>query len=197
MNQSGRTFIEAVVAVTILGMSALAATPPLFRAHGEAAVTQLDRRLRALVFRCRSVALMRGRAVALVFDQPSDGGWRIFVAEHGDGDGVLQVDIDSGIDLVTSDPIRIEAGGAGPGILQGIRVPDPLGGGWLDGNLADPVRAGRGDKITFTPAGTATPASIYLTDHRSCMRVVRVYGATGRAYSLSWKLGWSAWRRTS
>ena len=195
MDQSGRTFIEVVATVAILALSVLAAIPTLERARGDAAVSQLDRRLRALTFRCRSTALLRGRAVAIVFDHRPDGGWWIYIAEDGDGDGVLQVDIDTGVDPVTFSPIRIKAGAAGPGILAATRVPDPLGSGWLGGDLADPVRAGRGDKITFSPGGTATPSSVYLTDHRETMRVLRVYGATGRAQSLRWNVGWSAWRK--
>ena len=62
------------------------------------------------------------------------------------------------------------------------------------GNLSDPVRAGRGDIITFTPRGTATPASIYLTDHRARMRVLRIYGGTGRVISKVWRSGWPEWR---
>jgi hypothetical protein len=65
----------------------------------------------------------------------------------------------------------------------------------LRGDPDDPVRAGRGDIITFTPARTATPSSVYLTDHHNRMRVLRVYGATGRVYSLVWRKSWSEWRR--
>lgn len=194
MAESGRTLVEGLATITILALSALAAAPVYEGMRGEAAVSSLDRRLRALVFRCRSTALMRGRTVALVFDERSDGGWMIYVAEDGDGDGVLQRDIDSGTDPVVTRPIRLAAGEAGPGILTAVRVPDPLGRGALRGDLTDPVRAGRGDKISFSPAGTATPASVYLTDHRRCMRVVRVYGATARAYSMAWRVGWPAWR---
>ena len=194
MKQTGRTLVEGLAAITLLALSALAAAPVFEGMRGEAAVSSLDRRLRALVFRCRSTALMRGRSVALVFDARPDGEWQIYVAEDGDGDGVLQRDIDSGIDPVVTRPIRIVAGEAGPGILTDVRVPDPLGGGSLRGDLSDPIRAGRGDKIAFSPGGTATPASIYLTDHRRCMRVVRVYGATARARSMAWRVGWPSWR---
>ena len=48
-----------------------------------------------LIERFFQTALMRGHAVAIVFDRRPDGGWNIFVAEDGDNDGVLQADIDS------------------------------------------------------------------------------------------------------
>jgi hypothetical protein len=194
MAQSGRTLVEGLATITLLALSALAAAPVFEGMRAEAAVSSLDRRLRAMVFRCRATALMRGRTMALVFDERPGGGWTIYVAQDGDGDGVLQRDIDSGVDPVVSRPIRVAAGEAGPGILTGVRVPDPLGRGVLRGDPSDPIRAGRGDKISFSPGGTATPASIYLTDHRRSMRVVRVYGATARAYSMAWRVGWPAWR---
>ena len=194
MAQSGRTLIEGLATLMLVALSALAAAPTFHDMRGEAAVSSLDRRLRALVFRCRATALMRGRAVALVFDHQPDGEWHIFVAEDGDNDGVLQRDIDSGVDPIVTRPLRIAAGEASPGILTEVRVPDPLGRGALRGDLSDPVRAGRGDKISFSPAGTATPASVYLTDHRRCMRVMRVYGATARARSMAWRVGWPTWR---
>jgi hypothetical protein len=194
MAQSGRTLVEGLATLMLVTLSALAAAPIFHDLRGEAAVSSLDRRLRALVFRCRATALMRGRTVALVFDRESDGDWRIYVAEDGDDDGVLQRDIDSGVDPIVTRPLRISAGQASPGILTDVRVPDPLGRGALRGDLSDPVRAGRGDKISFSPGGTATPASVYLTDHRRCMRVMRVYGATARARSMAWRAGWPAWR---
>jgi hypothetical protein len=80
-------------------------------------------------------------------------------------------------------------------VLADAAVPDPLGDGWLTGD--DPIRAGRGNIISFTPRGTATPSSVYLTDHRSQMRVLRVLGGTGRIRTMVWEVGWTAWEQTN
>jgi hypothetical protein len=96
---------------------------------------------------------------------------------------------------VIGEVLALEGVTAGLGILGGVRVPDPSGRGALGGDLSDPVRAGRGDIITFTPRSTATPSSVYLTDHHGRMRVLRVYGGTARVRSLVWRAGWPRWRR--
>ena len=91
--------------------------------------------------------------------------------------------------------IVIAAGGGGPGILGDGPVPDPSGSGHLGGDLGDPIRAGRGNIITFSANGTATPSSVYFTDHARRMVVLRIYGGTGRINRLSWQRGWSKWKQ--
>ena len=139
---------------------------------------------------------MNARSTGVVFERREDGEWRCFIAADGDGDGILHRDIERGVDPVVGEVLVFEAGGAGLGILKNEFVPDPSGSGRLRGNLNDPVRAGRGDIITFTPRGTATPSSLYLTDNRARMRVLRIYGGTGRVRSWVWRSGWLKWRTT-
>ncbi len=194
MRQSGESYVGTLAAVTLLGLSLGVAVPVVSDAHGAAALAALDQQLRAMVFRCRSEALVSGVAIGLVFRREPDGGWTVLIAADGDGDGIRSDDVAQGRDRVIRAPLRLAAGQAGPGILIGARVPDPAGSGWLGGDLGDPVRAGRGDIITFTPAGTATPASVYLTDHRRRMRVIRITGATARARSMAWRDDWRSWR---
>ena len=151
--------------------------------------------IQGLLTRCRAVAVVRCRPCAVVFDRDVDGGWRCYVAEDGDGDGVRRSDIARGQDRVVGPVIAISAAGGGPGILSGERVPDPSGGGFLDGDLGDPIRAGRGDIISFSSRGTATPSSVYFTDGVRRMKVLRIYGGTGRINRLSWQCGWGEWKQ--
>lgn len=194
MHQTGSSLAGSLAVLALLGLGLCVAVPVATDARGAAALTSLDQQLRARVFRCRAEALTSGVAVGLVFRRETDGGWTILVAVDGDGDGIRSDDLDRGRDRVVGRPLRLAAGEASPGILRSARVPDPSGTGWLGGNPEDPVRAGRGDIITFTPAGTATPASVFLTDHRQRMRVLRVYGPTARARSLVWRVDWPVWR---
>lgn len=195
MRDSGWTVLELVVALAVAGLAAAVTVPSLGEARRAAVLRATAFRIQGLMFRCRSRAIMAQRATALVFERDGDGGWRCFAAEDGDGDGIQRRDLERGDDRVLGDVVVVEPGGAGPGILRGTRVPDPGGRGWLDGDLDDPVRAGRGDIITFTPAGRATPSSVYLSDHTGRMRVLRVYGGTGRVRCLVWRVGWPEWRR--
>lgn len=196
MKQVGSSLVGSLAAIALLGLGVCMVAPVVSDARGAAALTSLDQQLRARVFRCRSEALASGVSMGLVFRQDPSGGWSVVVAVDGDDDGIRSDDLERGRDRTVGRPIRLAAGDAGPGILRGVRIPDPSGEGWLEGNLDDPVRAGRGNIITFTPAGTATPASVFLTDHRRRMRVLRVYGSTARARSRVWRDDWDGWRDT-
>jgi type II secretory pathway pseudopilin PulG len=188
------SLIEVVALLAVVAVVATVAMPALGEASRAAALAGAEGRMRGLMFRCRAVAVMNQRATGLVFERRPDGGWRCLIGADGDGDGILRRDLERGIDPVISEIVEFAPRKAGIGILQGESIPDPSGRGRLSGDLSDPVRAGRGDIITFTPDGHATPASVYLTDHHARMRVLRTYGASGRVISLSWRSGWSEWR---
>jgi hypothetical protein len=191
----GLSLFETVLFLVVLAVIVSVALPDLAEMQRAAALSAVSRQLKGLLFRCRAYAIMNARATAAVFERDEEGGWRCFIAYDGDGDGILRRDIERLVDPIVGEILHFEAGGAGLGILQKEVVPDPLGRGRLRGNPSDPVRAGRGDIITFTPRGTATPASIYLTDHRARMRVLRIYGGTGRVISKVWRSGWPKWRK--
>ena len=192
--EHGISLVEVLAMLVVLTVIVATALPGLGEARRAAAVGGASRKLKGLLFRCRAVAVLNAQATAVVFEHRDDGTWRCFIAQDGDGDGIRRRDIDRLVDPVISEVVLFEAGEAGLGILKGEFVPDPSGRGRLRGNLDDPVRAGRGDIITFTPRGTATPASIYFTDHRARMRVLRIYGGTGRVISRVWRSGWPKWR---
>lgn len=190
----GMSLVEAILLLAVLMILVAATLPDLVEIRSAAALSSVSSQLKGLLFRCRAYAIMNSRATAVVFQHRDDGSWRCFIAVDGDGDGILTRDIHRLVDPVVGEVLQLDGGGAGLGILQNEFVPDPSGRGRLRGDLDDPVRAGRGNIITFTPRSTATPASIYLTDNRSRMRVLRVYGGTGRVISRVWRSGWPKWR---
>lgn len=193
--QQGISTAELVAVIAVSGVLMIVGIPSLNDAKRCAAMTRSIAQVHGLLVRCRAVAVLRNRACAVVFDRRIDGSWRCFVAEDGDGDGVRRIDIASGTDPVVDEAVVIAAGGAGPGILGDEPVPDPSGRGSLGGDLGDPIRAGRGNIITFSSRGTATPSSVYFTDHSRRMVVLRIYGGTGRINRLSWQRGWSKWKQ--
>jgi prepilin-type N-terminal cleavage/methylation domain-containing protein len=192
--QRGVTLIEMLVTLMLIALLAAAVVPGLGEARGAAALRSAAGELKGLMFRCRAHAVMSGRASAVVFERRPDSSWRCYVAEDGDGDGIRRDDLDALRDPVVGEVLDLGIGGAGLGILKGEYVPDPSGRGRLRGDLDDPVRAGRGDIITFSPRGTATPSSVYLTDYHARMRVLRIYGSTGRVICRVWRSGWAEWR---
>ena len=190
----GMSLVEALLVTAVLAIIVTLGSGVLNEMRRAAALRAASSQLKGLLFRCRADAVMNARSTAAVFEQLPDSSWRCFIAVDGDGDGIRSRDIRRLVDPVVGEIVHFEAGGAGLGILQGEFVPDPSGRGRLRGDLSDPVRAGRGNMITFTPRGTASPASLYLTDHHARMRVLRVYGGTGRVISRVWRSGWPEWR---
>ena len=195
--QDGISLAEAMVVLVMIAIVAVATVPNLGEFNRSAALLGAAGRLQGLMFRCRAYAIMNQRSTGLVFEKRGDGSWRCYIAADGDGDGIQRRDLEGAIDPIVSEVLEFAPRTAGLGILKGEFVPDPSGRGRLRGDLDDPVRAGRGDIITFTPQGHATPSSVYLTDRRARMRVVRVYGGTGRVISLVWRSGWPRWRKSA
>ncbi|MGD9252442.1 MAG: hypothetical protein PVG92_00760 [Holophagae bacterium] len=195
--EAGASLFEVLVAAAALGLVLTVTLPTLSEAQRSAALSGATARIQGLFFRARAFAVMNGYAHAVLFERSEDGSWRCFIATDGDGDGILRRDITRGVDPVVGEVFLFEADEAGLGILTGEAVPDPNGRGLLRGDLDDPVRAGRGDIVTFTPRSTATPCSVYLSDRRARMRVVRVYGGTGRVIVKRWRSGWPSWREDS
>lgn len=191
----GMSIVEALVVLVVIALFLVVSIPRLADALRAAELAAVAGKLQGLMFRCRAFAIMNQRSTGLVFERQVDASWRCFIVADGDGDGILRRDIDRGVDPVVSEILEFELAEAGLGILQGEFVPDPSGRGRLRGNPDDPVRAGRGDIITFTPESRATPSSVYLTDRRSRMRVLRVYGGTARVHTQVWRSGWLKWKR--
>lgn len=190
--QTGLCLPEILVAVVVLTLAAAAAVPALdgVRRRGRLAAAARGLAMTYQALRWRSVAESRAHAVAF-----ETGGaapvWRI--VRDGDGDGVRRADIRDGIDTVLSGPHRpldhdgsIRVGVAGPGPWPGVppsgAPPDP----------DDPVRFGVADLASFSPAGSATSGTVFLTDGRETMAVV-LYGPTARVRV--WRLRDGAWTR--
>ncbi len=192
--QRGATLVEAVLAVAMVGLTGAATIPHFTALYRAAALQTVASRVGGLLMQCRAHAVFHRTATSLVFERSPSGEWQAFLAEDGDGDGVNSNDLAAGRDRRLGRVLELELGGASLGILADTAVPDPAGDGLLGGDLTDPIRAGSGNIVTFTPLGTASASSIYFTDHHSRMRVLRVLGVTGRSRSMEWRVGWPAWR---
>jgi hypothetical protein len=194
MNQRGSTLNELLITLWILATVAatvvFGADHALRRASTEAAA----RRVRGLLWKARAEAFAVGTASGVVFDRSASGQWSCRAVVDGDGDGIRRSDIAAGTDRVLAEISELGGPKGHLGILH-VPVPDPSGRGRLGGDPDDPVRAGRGDIVTFTGAGTATPSTLYFCDGRQEMRALRIYGATGRIRSLAWRVGWDEWKR--
>jgi len=194
MGDIGQTFVETVVTLVVVALAALVAIPSLGGAVRSAALRGVTERIRMQMLRARAEAMRTGKATALVFDYEQGGGWTCTIVMDGDGDGVRREDLDAGRDLALESIFQMKENKAGLGILTMVRVPDPSGHGWLGGDLGDPVRAGSGNIMTFTPEGTSSSGTLYFTDGKTNMRALRVFGITARMRALAWRVGWDRWQ---
>ncbi|MCP4900244.1 MAG: prepilin-type N-terminal cleavage/methylation domain-containing protein [bacterium] len=193
----GMSLSEVLIAVAILSMAAAIALPELSNIRRRVALRTASSRITNFLIFCRASAIMHGRSTAAVFEQIGDSRWRLSIAVDGDGDGVRSHDLQTHIDVITDVYRELECSPVEVGFLKGHRLPDPSGRGTLGGNLDDPVRGGVSDIITFTPEGNARSGSIYLFDQHSSMRVIRIYGVSGRVRTLEWHLGERKWKRVT
>lgn len=177
MRERGHTLAEMVVVLAIVGTLA-AAVLPEFRAYrAETALLGAGYVFKGEFRKARSIAIKRGAYTALRFERDGEG-WSISTYVDGNGNGVLASDIERGEDRRIAGPTPLvgHAPGVRVGINPGVPAPPPERG-TLD--PSDPIRFGRGDILSFSPLGTATPGTFYLAGETG-QAAVRVTGGSSR-----------------
>ena len=144
------------------------------------------------VQRARLESLRRNTAVAvrLVI---VEGRANVQLFIDGNGNGVLQRDIDRSIDppLTTVQWLDEHARGVD------LRINQPVAEIEGSGTLApgeDPLRIGRTSLLAFSPLGTSSSGTMYVAAERGPQMAIRVYGATGRVRVLMFEAQTRQWR---
>lgn len=142
--------------------------------------------------RARLESLKRGRTVAVRFEFVDDrASLRLYV--DGNGNGVLQSDVNQGLDppLAPRTWIDEQARDVSLRINQAV---DDIGGA---GELApgdDPLRIGNTALLAFSPLGSSTSGTLYVAARRGPQMAIRVFGATGRIRVLTFDARSRQWR---
>jgi prepilin-type N-terminal cleavage/methylation domain-containing protein len=192
--ERGFQLIELLAVLAVCGIGAAIAVPPLLRAAARFRVELAAEEVAGALRQARLVAIRQSANVAVRFRVAgSDVSFALY--RDGDGDGVLNRDIDAGVDPEVAPPRRLmHVGGDVRFGLPGRPVRDPGDPrAWLQ-NPADPVRFNRSDLASFSPLGGSTPGSLYLTDGAEGVAAVRVSGRTGRIQVLRYDFPTEAWR---
>ena len=170
-----------MAAVAVVGIAAAMSVPMVTagvdRARGRAAARYLAARVAA----AKLQAVSRSANVALRFEQ-RDGRVLFATVIDGNGNGVRTADLDAGIDRSIEPPL--ELGAHYPGVAIGLAPGTPA---------TAPVQVGSANLWSFTPAGTATPGSVYVRGPDGTQWVVRVFGGTGRARVLRYEPARRTW----
>jgi len=188
--QRGTTLLEVLVVMAgMLVVSALA-VPAVGARTDELATGGAARYLATLLQRERSNAIRRATHMAFWFQATPGAGIRYAVFADGNGNGVRASDISRGIDIqVTaweflSDHFAGVAISIAPGVSD-IDSGSPIGGA--------PVRLGGSELLSFSPTGTATSGTVYLSGRTRQQYAVRVLGSTGRVRLLRFNATANQW----
>lgn len=194
----GASLVEATVVVALLGLLLAGAVPAARKAIAREEAELAPRLVTGEIRERRSETIATAVARALMFERAADGEWMVSFVTDGDGDGVRIDDVRRGVDSVVEGPMAFvdRYGGARLGFhprLTQLRSPPPTSAPL--GELDDPVRLGLSDTLSFSPRGTMTSGTLYMTDGLERQFAVVVYGMTSRIRVWEYDLGMRAWRR--
>jgi type II secretory pathway pseudopilin PulG len=177
----GFQLAEALVVLALLGIAILAVVPAAasMLAGARMAAGARDLALALQAQRWRSVAV--GRYHGLLFERVGEG-WQWLEVRDDNGNGLRTAEVRAGVDPVLGGPHRMEdrVSRVTLGFPDLPAVPNIPPRGGVIGGLDDPVKFGNSDLVSFSPLGTGSSGTIYLTDGREGLYAIVLFGPTGR-----------------
>jgi Tfp pilus assembly protein FimT len=156
------------MAVSVIVVLAAASIPHMRVGLDRARAREAARYLAAQMSVARSQAVLKGTAVG-VRTQADAQGVAISLVIDRNGNGIRTRDIEDGIDVAISRPVRIDE--QFPGVVIGVPG---------SADFAEAVRAGATGLFSFTPSGTSTGGSIFVLGRDGSRFAIRVLGVTAR-----------------
>lgn len=177
-SKKGVSLSELLIAVAVIGLMAGVTLPSFNVYRRKAAVVAAADVLRSVFREVRSAAVARGHNCGAKF--VSNGTtWMYSIYVDTNGDGVTTADITSGVDRRIAGPFALDSRLVPATIaVPPMKVRDP-DGDWMY-PTDSPVQFNRSAICSFSPIGSGTPGSIYLSDGVSTFYAARVYGASGK-----------------
>jgi hypothetical protein len=174
----GAALVDVVAALALVAIVAGIAVPVVGGTLERERTIVGGQYLAGVVRRARMEALKRSVVVAVHVEVVDErAGFRLYA--DGNGNGVLQRDIDRRVDWPLTPPDWLDHHARGVSFRINQRVPDISGTGWLEPG-GDAVHLGRTALLAFSPLGSATSGTIYVAAAGGPQMAVRVTGATGR-----------------
>lgn len=187
----GAALVDLVFTCGVVCVLAGIAIPTIHAARDRDTTRMAARFLANRLQGARYESLKRNACVAVRFDPVDIGRFDVYV--DGDADGVLQADIDSGVDVPLAPKSRLSDVFAPVAFRIPRDILDPDGSSTLTAD-SDPIRLGSSNFLSFSPIGSATSGTIYLAGPGGAQTAVRVMGATGRMRVLLYDIATRTWR---
>ena len=168
----GYSLVECLFVVTLVGIIAGASIPPFAAALDRSRAQGAARFVQARMMLARARATSHGAVVALRFTGTPE---KAVLTTYFDRNrnGVRATDITAGIDKAEAPGITLQS------LFRGVAV--------------EPVTAA-GLLFSFTPLGTSSSGTFYLTGKDGSRYAVRVLGATGRTRLLRYADTSNEWK---
>ena len=191
MSASGYSLVELVFVVGLAATLAAVAIPQLITGLDDQRALIAARYVAARFQRARMEAVMRSAMVAVQFTETA-GGYTFAEYVDGNRNGVLAVDMQSGVDWRHGAIERLPDlfTGVDFGASPALPAIDP--GGAPPGS--DPIRLGAANRASFSAAGTATPGTVYIRGRSGAQYAVRILGETARTRIVRFDRNAHRWR---
>lgn len=178
---SGTTLAELLAGLAIVAIAVAVALPAAatLRDGGRAAAGARIVATTLSAQRWKSVTNHRTRGLQF---RKVGKSWAWREVQDGNGNGLRSAEIARGIDPVLSEDAFLErqVEDVVLGIPPGGPYPEAPPGTDTLTSADDPVRFGRSDLISFSPGGSASSGTIYVTDGRRGFYAVVLFGPTAR-----------------
>jgi Tfp pilus assembly protein FimT len=174
----GAALIDIIVAVALSIVMVTIAVPVIGGTLDRERTITGTQYLAGQLLRARLDSLKRGRSVALRLEIVGERTQFQLFAD-GNGNGVLQRDIDRGVDLPVTPLQWLDDQAREIALRVNQTITDVAGSATLHAG-DDPLRIGNTALLAFSPVGSATNGTLYVAAPRGPQMAIRVFGATGR-----------------
>jgi len=188
----GAALIDVVFAASLSITMAAIAVPVVGGTLERERIIVGTRYLAGELQRARLEALKRARSVAVRIEIIDDR-TQLRLYFDGNGNGVLQKDIDKGVDPPLTPSAWLDDQARDISLRVNQFIVDVSGSAALRPG-DDPLRIGNTSLLTFSPLGSATGGTLYVAAHRGPQMAIRVFGATGRVRVLMFDAPSRQWR---
>ncbi len=184
-NEKAYSLVELMMVVLLMVIVAGLSIPRGWDLAKEYRLRGAAHYFRGLFRQVRSEAAAKGRYTAIVFDEV-EGEPVLSLYIDGNGNGVRRADMRSGVDQRIREYWRLSD------YFSGVRYGTPprnaVTAAGKQPNFP-PLRFGRGRMLSFSPIGTSTSGTLFLSNGQGFIYAVIVLGSSGRVRLARYRAG--------